>query len=93
MTNLSPIEAGGVGRITPNDPAPKRGETTRPTGARRGDDRVEVSDAARFLARMNAMPEIRTELVDRVRNEIANGTYDTQEKFDLAVDTMINELI
>ncbi len=93
MTNLSPIEAGGVGRIRPNDPTPTRGETPTPAATRRGDDRVEVSDAARFLARMNAMPEIRTELVNRVRSEIAAGTYDTPEKFDLALDTMIDELL
>jgi hypothetical protein len=37
------------------------------------------------------MPEVRSELVERVRNEIASGTYDTPEKFDLALDAMIDE--
>lgn len=92
MTNLSPIEAGAVGRVTPNDQPQHRGEDQRPTKTRRGDDRVEVSDAARFLAKMDAMPEIRTELVERVRAEIADGVYDTPERFDLAVDAMIDEM-
>ncbi|USN99893.1 MAG: flagellar biosynthesis anti-sigma factor FlgM [Phycisphaeraceae bacterium] len=92
MTNLSPIEAGAVGRVTPNDQPSQRVDERRPGKPRRGDDRVEVSEAARYLARMNAMPEIRTDLVDRVKNEIKNGTYDTPERFNLAVDAMIDDL-
>jgi anti-sigma28 factor (negative regulator of flagellin synthesis) len=37
--------------------------------------------------------EVRSELVERVRNEIASGTYDTPEKFDLALDAMIDEAL
>lgn len=93
MTNISPIEAGSVGRVSPTDQPHDRAEERRASKARRGDDRVEVSEAARFLARMHAMPEVRTELVERVRGEIAKGTYDTPERFDLAVDAMIDELL
>ena len=92
MTNLSPIESGAVGRVTPNDKPNPRTDGRPVNQTRRGDDRVEVSQAARFLAKMNAMPAIRTDLVDRVRAEIDNGTYDTAERFDLAVDSMIDEL-
>jgi negative regulator of flagellin synthesis FlgM len=91
MTNLTPIEAGAIGRIAASEAKAEAIEARKPAKARRGDDRVEVSDAARFLAKLNAMPEVRTELVERVRAEIANGTYDTPEKFDLAVDAMIDE--
>jgi len=37
-------------------------------------------------------PEIRTELVKRVRREIAEGTYDTPEKFDQALDRLLDRL-
>jgi negative regulator of flagellin synthesis FlgM len=93
MTNLTPINSGATGRIVPVDARPDAVDNRKPARARRGDDRVEVSDQARFLAKLNAMPEVRTELVERVRGEIANGTYDTDEKFDLAVDAMIDENI
>lgn len=37
-------------------------------------------------------PDIRADLVRRVREEIAAGTYDTPEKFALAFDRMVREL-
>lgn len=37
-------------------------------------------------------PEIRVELVERVRREIATGTYDTPEKWALALDRLLAEL-
>lgn len=92
MTNLSPIEAGSAGRLASLKPAAEREAARGTTKPRRGDDRVEVSDAARFLAKMNAMPEERTELVNEVRAQIADGSYDTPEKMDLAIDSMIEEL-
>lgn len=39
----------------------------------------------------NAKP-IRTELVDRIRHEIAAGTYDTQEKWEAALDCLLDRL-
>jgi hypothetical protein len=35
---------------------------------------------------------IRWELVDRVRREIADGTYETPEKWDLALDRLMDRL-
>jgi hypothetical protein len=35
---------------------------------------------------------IRTELVERVRREIAAGTYDTEEKFEKALDKLLQRL-
>jgi hypothetical protein len=35
---------------------------------------------------------IRWELVDRVRQEIADGTYETPEKWDVALDRLMDRL-
>jgi hypothetical protein len=35
---------------------------------------------------------IRWELVERVRQEIADGTYDTQEKREFALDRLLDRL-
>jgi hypothetical protein len=37
-------------------------------------------------------PAIRQELVERVRREIAEGTYDTPEKWEQALDRLWDEL-
>jgi len=37
-------------------------------------------------------PAIRTDLVARVRREIAEGTYDTPEKLDLALERLLDRL-
>lgn len=36
---------------------------------------------------------IRAGLVERVRREIAAGSYDTPEKLDIALDRMIDDLL
>ena len=53
--------------------------------------------ARKGLCQSGAPPEardatIRFELVARVRREIAAGTYDTPEKFDLALSRMLARL-
>lgn len=37
--------------------------------------------------------DIRTELVERVRREIAVGTYDTPEKLEIALDRLLRRLL
>jgi hypothetical protein len=63
--------------------------TARPVevaAVRRDADRVEVSREAREGSRVDT---VRRDLVDRVRGEIAAGTYDTDERLDLAVEAMV----
>jgi hypothetical protein len=37
-------------------------------------------------------PEVRLDLVERVRREIAAGTYDTDEKLHLALERLLEQL-
>lgn len=55
-------------------------------------DVVEISNAAKLSARMDQIPEVRTELIERVRAEIAAGTYETPEKIDIAAAKLLDEL-
>ncbi|HLO40975.1 MAG TPA: flagellar biosynthesis anti-sigma factor FlgM [Phycisphaerales bacterium] len=66
---------------------------------RRGEDTVEVSSMASLMSkktdageRLSGTP-IRTGLVDRIRREIAEGTYDVDSKLDAALDRMIDEMM
>ena len=45
----------------------------------------------RKKSRKDAKP-IRTELIARIRHEIAAGTYDTQEKWEAALDCLLDRL-
>lgn len=44
-------------------------------------------------AKIGVVPGIRFDLVQRVRREIEAGTYDTPEKFAMALDAMIRREI
>ena len=54
-------------------------------------DGVEISELAKLAARINEIPDVRTDLVQRVRQELAAGTYETQEKIDIAVERLMDE--
>lgn len=96
MTDISPINTGRLSRPDRTRgpdarPAQQVSEDTRAhTG--RAPDRVELSSRARFLNQLkNEAPE-RTDLIARVREEIENGTYETPEKLDAAVDAIKEDL-
>lgn len=85
MSELSAINGIGatpVGRAEPS----ARPVRTPDIAVRRDADRVEVSREARDPARGDG---VRRDLVDRVRREIADGTYETPDKLELATDKMI----
>ena len=86
-----------VSRIGPPQPAvtgtgrPRAAQAAEPTGNAREGDRVELSETAQLLAKLAALPDVRQDLVDRVKAEIAAGTYDTDAKLDQALDNLIDE--
>ncbi len=57
-----------------------------PTG-----DVVEISTVAKLAAQVHDVPEVRADLVARVKAEIEAGAYETQERIDLTVDRLMGE--
>lgn len=55
-------------------------------------DRAEFSLPARMLSKLNQIPEIRQDLVDRVRSEIDAGNYDTPDKIDAILGDLLEDL-
>lgn len=60
----------------------------------RAGDKVDISPAAqvhsaRLLSRIDQLPQIRQEVVDRVRAEIADGAYESPQRLDAAIDAMV----
>ncbi len=62
------------------------------------EDELEISTTARRLSatsettRAAESGEIRYDLVNRLREEIANGTYDTPQRFDAAMERLLSRL-
>lgn len=55
-------------------------------------DVVEIPTATRLAARVYRVLDIRAELVARIKAQIADGTYETPERLDIAVDRLMEEL-
>ena len=70
---------------TPHQPA-------HPTSSQnRGRDQVELSRTAQLLSKIHELPDMRQDLIARVREQIQNGTYETPEKLEVAVQKLLEE--
>lgn len=55
-------------------------------------DQLDISPAAEAAVQAAESGQFRADLVARVRSEIAAGSYETPEKFDAALDKLLNEI-
>lgn len=91
MVNVNGIQPPFMpGEIQPTDIA-RSADRPAPPPAPAGDV-VEISTAARLAAKIHDLPEIRQELVQRVREEIAAGTYETEERIEGTITRLMDEL-
>ena len=90
MTNIHGVQPP-VGPRPPDAAGAISPETTRiePTGI---SDVVEISDVAKLAAKVQEIPDVRTELVEQVKAEIEVGTYETPERIEIAVQRLMEEL-
>jgi hypothetical protein len=56
-------------------------------------DTVDLSERARLLDALRSQPDFRPEVVDRVKAEIEQDTYLTDEKLDKALDALLDDLL
>ncbi len=88
MSDISPI--GRPSGTTLNSTERVQRHDPRPGSPSRGKDKAEFSTTAQMLSKMADMPEVRQDLVDRVRSEIKLGNYETPEKIDAAIDSLLD---
>jgi negative regulator of flagellin synthesis FlgM len=69
-----------------------RGKAATSTPSGGAVDRVDISAAAEAAARAAETGEVRTDLVNQLRAQIAAGTYETPAKLDAAVERLLDEL-
>ena len=94
MSDISLVGGVSNGRVEAPDLAADRAFKARTESAAtiRPSDRVDISDRARLLSKIAALPDTRTELVDSIRKQIADGTYDTADRLDQAVSSLLGDL-
>lgn len=91
MSDINPIARSAA----TYSPTPGQGRATDNavvSSGGRAQDEVQLSDRARLLSKLKDLPEVRQEVVDRVKAEIEDGTYETPEKIDQAVDALLEDL-
>ena len=69
--------------------SPHKGAAPEPVAPSRKNhevDQVEISQQAQFVSQAKELPEIRSDLVNRIKSEIESGQYETDEKLDIALD-------
>jgi hypothetical protein len=91
MSEVNPIGPGQVARVAGVGSSLGRNvHVSDDATVRRGSDRVEVSQMALYLNKLKGLP-IRQDLVDSVKQQIAQGTYDTPEKLEAALNEMLGD--
>ena len=90
MTNIHGINPPIAPKpIDATDPVATNNTKVEPPGI---SDTVEISDVAKLAAKISEIPEVRTQLIERVKTELATGTYETSEKLEIAVERLMEDL-
>ena len=90
MNNIQPIHPSAAPKAI--EPAGAVANGKPPAEPAQISDTVEISAIARLAAKIQEIPDVRAELVARVKAEIAAGTYETPERIEAAVDRLMEEL-
>lgn len=72
---------------------PHRAAAAQPTQSAPTGDSIEISSEATLLSRINDIPDVRADRVADIKSQIADGTYETNAKLDLAVSRLLDELV
>ena len=91
MADIRPVaQPGNVANVL------ESGRAQRPAGESavrsRASDKVELSNTAQLLNKLRELPDVRQDMIDRIRAELAAGTYDTPEKMDAALEKLLDDL-
>lgn len=84
-----PTPPSGPEGITPQY---RRTEAFQKAGKTDPNDKVQISELARWKAKLAELPPIREELVAEVCQKIEDGTYETEEKIRVTCDRIIEDL-
>ena len=92
------MQIHGLGQVhgpqqlrAPHAQQPAQGAST-PRGDNVNIDQLDISPQADLVSRARDVPDIRQDRVSEIRNQIADGTYDSEEKLDIALSRLLDEI-
>ncbi len=56
-------------------------------------DHVEFSEQAQMLEKIHQLPDVRQDHIDAIKDAIANNTYLTDEKVDIALSRLVDDIV
>ena len=90
MVNVSGVQPPVGPSIV--EPVGKAAHVAQAAEASGVSDLVEISLAAKLAAKVQEIPDIRADLVAKVKEEVAAGTYETPERLDIAINRLLDDL-
>lgn len=75
--------------------APHSPRTAQPTTSTQSapiQDELSLSSAAQWIDQVHQAPDIRQDRVAAIRAQIAGGAYETQDKLDVAISRLLDEI-
>ncbi len=75
----------GPHKAQPADPTPQ-------TDTWMDVDELDISQEADLVGRVDDLPDIRADRVAEIRADIAEGVYETDEKLDIALGRLLDEM-
>ena len=89
MSDIPPIT--NVGR--PLNAAPSQvPASSRPMPSESPVDEVEISETGRMLSTLDSEQPLRLDKITQIKQAIANGTYETDEKLQVTIDRLLEAL-
>ena len=67
-------------------------QATAPADAWHGVDELEISPEANLVSQVQDLPDIRADRVAEIREQIAAGVYETDDKLETAIGRLLDEL-
>jgi negative regulator of flagellin synthesis FlgM len=62
------------------------------TGATSASDQLDLSPVSQFVNQVRDLPDVRQDRVSQIRSALANGTYDSAQKLDGALNRLLDEI-
>lgn len=92
IPSIGPGSVGPINRAAALAAAYKKTEGLQSRSEPLG-DRVELSRHAVLLDLLQQLPDVRADLIDEVRDAVAGGTYETDEKLTAAIVGLLPDLV